>query len=106
MRTTMTRESRGTVVAPGRSGIDTTRWPDVAVVPPVSWRTPFARLLLRRVAAPSAYGSSIDLRRTRRRCDVVCRDPERLARRVARDGMIGFGESYMAGEWDAPDLAA
>jgi len=29
----------------------------------------------------------------------------RLFRRLARGGM-GFGESYMAGEWDAPDLVA
>ena len=26
--------------------------------------------------------------------------------RVGRDALIGFGESYMAGEWDADDLAA
>lgn len=26
--------------------------------------------------------------------------------RIALDGEIGLGESYMAGEWDAPDLAA
>lgn len=29
----------------------------------------------------------------------------RLALRVLRNGDIGFGESYMAGEWDTPDLA-
>jgi cyclopropane-fatty-acyl-phospholipid synthase len=37
---------------------------------------------------------------------IVVRQPDRLARRLARHGLIGFGESYMAGEWDAPDLAA
>src|SRR5439155_8980218 len=26
--------------------------------------------------------------------------------RTLRTGTIGFGESYMAGEWDSPDLAA
>ena len=30
--------------------------------------------------------------------------PDSLACRVGRSGLIGFGESYMAGEWDATDL--
>src|SRR6202162_370462 len=30
--------------------------------------------------------------------------PNSLAHRVGRSGLIGFGESYMAGEWDADDL--
>ena len=28
-------------------------------------------------------------------------DPDRLARRIGRHGLIGFGESYMAGEWES-----
>ncbi|MFG3281545.1 class I SAM-dependent methyltransferase [Streptomyces sp. NPDC048111] len=32
------------------------------------------------------------------------RDPRAFHARVGRRGLIGFGESYMAGEWDAPDL--
>jgi cyclopropane-fatty-acyl-phospholipid synthase len=31
--------------------------------------------------------------------------PDRLARRIGRHGLIGFGESYMAGEWESDDLA-
>nr|WP_309241532.1 class I SAM-dependent methyltransferase [Mycobacterium sp. AZCC_0083] len=31
--------------------------------------------------------------------------PDALARRVGRYGLIGFGESYMAGEWHSNDLA-
>jgi cyclopropane-fatty-acyl-phospholipid synthase len=31
--------------------------------------------------------------------------PKNLARRVGRYGLIGFGESYMAGEWHSNDLA-
>ncbi|MEW2545819.1 cyclopropane-fatty-acyl-phospholipid synthase family protein [Streptomyces sp. NPDC047002] len=31
-------------------------------------------------------------------------DPDAFHRRIGADGLIGFGESYMAGEWDAPDL--
>jgi len=29
-----------------------------------------------------------------------------VARRIAREGSLGLAESYMAGEWDAPDLRA
>ncbi|MEU1349821.1 class I SAM-dependent methyltransferase [Streptomyces sp. NPDC005795] len=32
------------------------------------------------------------------------RDPATFFRRIGDDGLIGFGESYMAGEWDSPDL--
>ncbi|MGW2659256.1 class I SAM-dependent methyltransferase, partial [Streptomyces sp. NPDC001478] len=32
-------------------------------------------------------------------------DPDAFYRRIGRDGLIGFGESYMAGEWDSDDLA-
>ena len=32
--------------------------------------------------------------------------PDRLARRIGRHGLIGFGESYMAGEWESDDLTA
>ena len=33
-------------------------------------------------------------------------DPDRLARRMGRHGLVGFGESYMAGEWKSTDLVA
>lgn len=36
---------------------------------------------------------------------LVISDPKRLARRVGRAGLIGFGEGYMAGEWHSPELA-
>ena len=36
---------------------------------------------------------------------MVIHQPERLARRIGRYGLIGFGESYMAGEWSSDDLA-
>lgn len=32
--------------------------------------------------------------------------PDRLARRLGRHGLVGFGESYMAGEWESTDLVA
>ncbi len=36
---------------------------------------------------------------------LALRHPDRLARRVGHSGLIGFGESYMAGEWMSDDLA-
>ncbi|MGN6782277.1 MAG: class I SAM-dependent methyltransferase [Marmoricola sp.] len=38
--------------------------------------------------------------------EMLVHRPEAFATRVGRDGLIGFGESYMAGDWDSPDLAA
>ena len=32
--------------------------------------------------------------------------PEAFAARLGDGGLIGLGESYMAGDWDADDLAA
>ncbi len=37
---------------------------------------------------------------------MVVHRPEAFARRVGADGLIGFGEAYMAGDWDATDLAS
>ncbi|WP_078315004.1 class I SAM-dependent methyltransferase [Mycobacterium sp. D16Q16] len=33
------------------------------------------------------------------------RQPVAMARRLGRSGLIGFGEAYMAGDWDCDDLA-
>lgn len=40
-----------------------------------------------------------------RTAELIIHD-RRVALRVLRNGDIGFAESYMAGEWDTPDLAA
>ena len=36
---------------------------------------------------------------------MVVHRPEAMVRRVGRYGLIGFGESYMAGDWSSSDLA-
>ncbi|MEV6572331.1 cyclopropane-fatty-acyl-phospholipid synthase family protein [Streptomyces sp. NPDC051577] len=95
-------------------------WPDVNRLPPVSAaRTAVARTLLRR-----AFGRMpLSLRSETSpwigaplRSDVdalgggqpslVLHDPDAFHRRIGADGLIGFGESYMAGEWDSDDLVA
>lgn len=92
--------------------IDSVRWPEVAKVPTGP------------AAAAVAVVADQLLRRTARRLPLRLAYPDgtvigaddasaptlmlhqadRLARRIGRHGLIGFGESYMAGEWDSDDL--
>ncbi|GJF33289.1 tuberculostearic acid methyltransferase UfaA1 [Kitasatospora sp. NE20-6] len=89
--------------------VDPDRWPDVARVPRGPLRAAVAERLLRRVAlrrglrvempdgsllVPAPAGAPV-LRLHR---------PEAFLHRVGATGLIGFGESYQAGDWDAPDL--
>ncbi len=95
------------------AAIDPDRWPDVLRVP----RGPVGALsgrvadgLLRRAAARlplrlsypdgSVIGAADPTLPT-----MVIHRPDALARRIGRYGLIGFGESYMAGEWTSDDLA-
>lgn len=93
--------------------VDSSRWPSVARVPrgPVGMATgQVAELLLRRAAARlplrlrypdgSVVGAADPTLPT---MDIHRAAP--LFRRVGRSGLIGFGESYMAGEWSSEDLA-
>ncbi|MEN8651255.1 cyclopropane-fatty-acyl-phospholipid synthase family protein [Streptomyces sp. 21So2-11] len=88
-----------------RAATDADRWPDVARLPPGSrartaatariLRRAFARLPLRvQWGETPAAGSGPVLR---------VRDPDAFFRRIGTTGLVGFGESYMAGEWDADD---
>ena len=94
------------------AAIDPERWPAVAKVP----SGPFA--------AASAVVANRVLRRAAARLPLrlaypdgtvigggdatsptlVINHPDRLARRIGRHGLIGFGESYMAGEWESDAL--
>ncbi|WP_227870158.1 SAM-dependent methyltransferase [Streptomyces otsuchiensis] len=87
--------------------MDTARWPDVARVPSCSWP--------RRVIATRIAESALERLPLRARFPdgrtlgaggplLVLRDSDAFMRRLGTGGLIGFGESYMAGEWDAPDL--
>ena len=89
--------------------IDPGRWPDVAVAVGSPGRAAVARALFGtavirlpvRVRLPDGtfHGAGgpaapvMDLHR-----------PAEFFRRFGASGLIGFGESYMAGEWDSPDL--
>ncbi|MFJ9554707.1 class I SAM-dependent methyltransferase [Nocardiopsis sp. NPDC101807] len=94
--------------------LDARRWPDVARVPDAPLRALAARALTEYAAAragvrvhtgPEEPGP--DPRGDRAGAPVLwLRDPDAFHRRLAAGGLIGFGESYMAGEWDSPDPVA
>jgi cyclopropane-fatty-acyl-phospholipid synthase len=104
-----------TINATGKisAAVDSARWPDVARVPrgPLSstyghiaenlLRRAVTRLPLRlRYPDGEVVGAADPTLPT-----MVIHQPDNLFRRVGRFGLIGFGESYMAGEWQSTDLA-
>lgn len=91
------------------STVNPIRWPDVVRVPPRGIRSTVAGLLLTRAARRlplrmqlpdgTEYGrgdAPAPLMRLRR--------PDAVARRLGATGTIGFGEAYLAGDWDTDDL--
>ncbi|WP_052849569.1 SAM-dependent methyltransferase [Streptomyces avicenniae] len=89
--------------------VDRALWPDVAAIPRASRaRLTVTRAVVRRAVADlpltvrfphgGTLGAGGPL--------LEVHDPDAFFRRLGTDGLIGFGESYMAGEWDAPELAA
>jgi cyclopropane-fatty-acyl-phospholipid synthase len=89
--------------------IDAERWPDVATAPGPSARAAIARGLFTtgvaklplRVRFPDermigAGGPAAPI--------MVLHRPRDFFRRLGASGLIGFGESYMAGDWDSADL--
>ncbi|WP_419096012.1 class I SAM-dependent methyltransferase [Streptomyces sp. B6(2022)] len=108
-----------------RADVDAARWPDVARVPSSGpLRTAVARYLvggalnrldLTRPAGGSTRSGAYAPHRAAGVTGpnglsgfagpaLTLHDPEAFHRRIARHGLIGFGESYMAGEWDSDDL--
>ncbi|MFJ3203168.1 class I SAM-dependent methyltransferase [Streptomyces sp. NPDC086989] len=89
-----------------RCSAETPAWPDLTRPPTAPWgHAAVARRLIRRAVTalplrcrfgaepPSGSGPSLTVH-----------EPEAFFRRIAAYGLIGFGESYMAGEWDSDDL--
>lgn len=96
-------------VVPGgpTAPVDPVRWPDVAAVPASSpLRTAVTSALVRRALRELPLRARLAGRGTvglgGPLLDV--HDPAAFHARVGTVGLVGFGESYMAGEWDAPDL--
>ncbi len=89
------------------AGVDPARWPEVARLPRSSAaRTTVAGLIVRRALAALplrvALGGAPPTGVAGPLLRVV--RPATFFRRIGADGLIGFGESYMAGEWEADDL--
>ncbi|MFE4702387.1 class I SAM-dependent methyltransferase [Streptomyces sp. NPDC056738] len=92
-----------------RQDTDPLRWTDVVTRPPSSRaRTAVTRAVVRRalerlpLQARFADGTRAGLGGP----VVEIHDPDAFYARIGTHGLVGFGESYMAGEWDAPDLVA
>jgi cyclopropane-fatty-acyl-phospholipid synthase len=90
------------------TAIDSDRWPDVARVPRGRLGAVIADWLIRRAAARlpvrlaypdgTVVGAADPTLPT-----MVIHRPEAFARRLGRAGLIGFGESCMAGDWSSDD---
>ncbi|MFD6990128.1 class I SAM-dependent methyltransferase [Streptomyces sp. NPDC059943] len=97
----------GAAATTASSAVDARRWPDVARLPRASWpRTAIAERVVRHALARLALrvrlgeGETLGLGGPL----MVVRDPHAFFRRIGATGLIGFGESYMAGEWEADDV--
>ncbi len=90
------------------AAVDSDRWPDVARVPR-GWLSPtIADRLFRHAAARLPVrvvypGGTVVGAADPTLPTMVVHRPEAMVRRVGRYGLIGFGESYMAGEWSSED---
>ncbi|MFE2327467.1 class I SAM-dependent methyltransferase [Streptomyces sp. NPDC059385] len=98
----------------GHPHVDAALWPDVARLPRASaLRTAVAR----RIVEHALSGLPLRIRDVGRSHGAIPSPVERdpvptltlhapaaFHRRIGADGLIGFGESYMAGEWDSDDL--
>ena len=104
--------------------VDPERWPDVAVAEGSPLRATVARALFTRAVArlpvtvrlpdgqllgagaAGGPGTAESLGRAARAAApvMVLHRPREFFRRLGASGLIGFGESYMAGDWDCADL--
>jgi cyclopropane-fatty-acyl-phospholipid synthase len=88
---------------------DLQRWPGLAAPKPAPIRSGVARVVMRRVARRAGLRVELPDGSYYGQAEApVMRilAPRRFYRRIGRGGKIGFGEAYMAGDWDAPDLTA
>ncbi len=107
-------DTRAHEAGTGRRGpsvlMDPARWPDVATVPSSGLRAAIADRLFEDVLRRIDVRVELPEGRTSGSGGpgapvLVLHRPHDFARRVGASGLIGFGESYMAGDWDAADLA-
>jgi cyclopropane-fatty-acyl-phospholipid synthase len=93
----------------GGGEIDYRRWPSLQAPKPAPLRSQVVRALLRRVAICCSLRLEFPDGTLLGPSDapVLCvNDVDAVLARIGRHGKIGFGEAFMAGEWDSPDLVA
>ena len=99
-----------TATMPRNTDIDAERWPDVAAIPDRPLRARIARGLTRRavtalpVRVTTADGARFGGGRSTDPGFHLVR-PEDFYQRLGAGGLIGFGEAFMAGDWESEDLA-
>ena len=87
--------------------IDLARWPDLAPPARARIRAAIARMLLHRVATRAGIRVSLPDESAfghRLAPTMHIFRPEAFFTRLGRYGKVGFGESFMAGDWDSPQL--
>ncbi|MCX4539803.1 cyclopropane-fatty-acyl-phospholipid synthase family protein [Streptomyces sp. NBC_01565] len=91
---------------PPRAYVDAQAWPDVArpSAAPFGHAAIARRIIRSAVAALPLRCRFGDGPATGTGPSLTVHDPEAFFGRIGADGLIGFGESYMAGEWDSDDL--
>jgi cyclopropane-fatty-acyl-phospholipid synthase len=88
--------------------VDARRWPDVVRVPERPFRAAIARRLF--TSAMAKLPLRVEMADgTLLGCDPTgpllrVRHPDALYARIGDGALIGFGEAYLAGDWDSPDL--
>lgn len=89
--------------------VDATRWPDVARVPHRPLLAPATAWLTQRALARTSIQTELSEQKPSpgRHSSaplLQVHRPEHLYHRLAHSGLVGFGEAYLAGDWDSPDL--
>ncbi|HEY1179978.1 MAG TPA: class I SAM-dependent methyltransferase, partial [Phytomonospora sp.] len=84
------------------------RWPDPRRAPRAPVRAAIASALLRRTAERFGFGVVVPgghrIGAPAPAPVIRLRRPQAFLARVGTGGLIGFGESYQAGDWDSDDL--
>lgn len=87
--------------------IDFERWPSLVPPPPTPIRAAIARILFRRIVARTGIRVNLPDGRHVGSTDgpvMTVHNDGAFFARMGRSGKIGFGESYMAREWDSDEL--
>jgi cyclopropane-fatty-acyl-phospholipid synthase len=90
------------------AGVDAALWPDIARTPDKPFRARIAKALFERAANRLAITVELPDGRVLGTGGpvMVIRNPAALYERLGSTGLVGFGEAYMAKDWDTDDLAA